>query len=60
MRGSRKQLHDALHLTNEKHRCECCAAFADLGDPESPELAPDDDDVGMSIEELEKLLAEGV
>lgn len=39
---------------------QCCNGFADLGDPEAPEWDVDTlDEVGMSVEELEKLLAEG-
>lgn len=55
-----EELHEALQLSNDKNWLECCHGFADLGDPQAPDSDVDlNDDVGMSVEELEKQLAEG-
>ena len=56
-----EKLHEALHVSEDKYWKECCAQFADLGDPEAPEPAPDaDDELGMPVEELAALLEQGV
>nr|BAV58356.1 hypothetical protein [Ulva partita] len=56
-----EKLHEALHLNNTQHWQECCVEFAQLGDPEAPDLDHGKcDDEAMCLEEIERLLAEGV
>lgn len=55
------KLHETIQLSNVKYWLLCCDDFADPGDPDSPKWDVDSsDDNGMSIEELGKLLAEGM
>lgn len=58
---AQEELHAALHVSDEKQWLECCtdsAELADLGDPDAPPDAADD--VGMPVQGLAKVLAEGV